>query len=76
MSQPLEFFLTTADVAGLAGVSTEAVRKWARHGQLQTAARSLSGIRFFRRTDVMTVIRHRRVRLAEKAVRRGAAARR
>jgi len=43
MSRPLELFLTTADVAGLASVSTEAVRKWARHGQLPIAARSLSG---------------------------------
>ena len=77
MSRPLELFLTTADVAGLAGVSTEAVRKWARVGQLPIAARSLSGIRFFRRADVVTVIRQRQRRLAaEKAVRPGAAARR
>jgi DNA-binding transcriptional MerR regulator len=55
-------FLTSVAVARLARVSRESVRKWARDGWLRPSGLTTSGVRLFRREDVMRLLHERRER--------------
>ena len=44
--------LTTKEVAGLAGVTPQAVRDWARSGRLRAHGKAASGLRVFTRKEV------------------------
>jgi excisionase family DNA binding protein len=55
----METFLTPADAARVLGLTAASVRRMAREGQLKAAATTESGIRLFRRRDVISLVRRR-----------------
>ncbi len=62
--------LTASDVARILELSADMVRLLARQGKLVAAARTVSGVRLFRRADVE---RFAARRLADSGVREGGA---
>jgi DNA-binding transcriptional MerR regulator len=60
--QPSADLLTTGDVARRAGVSSQAVKRWARRGVLLPEGRTEGGIRLYRREDVEAFLATRAAR--------------
>ena len=54
-------FLTTTDVAQLAGVSGDTVRYWARNGLIRVAGTTMNGTRLYRRDDIEKLVGRRLV---------------